>query len=76
MFWVHVIDKNFYFFLDLKKKQTYKTAIKTSTYFLAKYLNPILSLFTANDYTVKNFSDCAEDVISYDHNLSMASLNV
>ena len=43
---------------------------------LAKYLNPILSLLTTNEFTVKNTFDFAEEVVNYDHNLYMASLDV
>ena len=43
---------------------------------MAKYLNPILSPLTTNEFTVKNSFDFAEKVVNYDHNLSMASLDV
>ena len=43
---------------------------------LAKYLNPIWSLLTTNEFTVKNYFDFAEEVFNYDHNLYMASLDV
>ena len=51
-------------------------AIITPTYFLAKYLNPILSPLTTNVFTVKNSFDFAEEVVNHDHNLYMASLDV
>ena len=41
---------------------------------LAKYLNPILSPLTTNEFAVKNSFDFAEEVVNYDHNLYMASL--
>ena len=43
---------------------------------LAKYLNPILSPLTTIEFIVKNYFDFAEEVLNYDHNLYMASLNV
>ena len=52
------------------------SALTTPTYLLAKYLNPILSLLTTNEFTVKNTFDFAEEVVNYDHNLYMASLDV
>ena len=52
------------------------SAINTPTYSLAKYLNPILSPLTTNEFTVKNSFDFAEEVVNYDHNLYMASLYI
>ena len=52
------------------------SAANTPTYSLAKYLNPILSPLTANQFTVKNSSDFAEEVVNYDHNLYIASVDV
>ena len=52
------------------------SAINTPTYLLAKYLNPILSPLTTNEFTVKNSFDFAEEVVNYDHKLYMASLDV
>ena len=52
------------------------SAINTPPYWLAKYLNPILSPLTTNEFTVKNSFDFAEEVVNYDHNLYMASLDV
>ena len=43
---------------------------------LAKYLNPILSPITTTEFTVKNSFDFPKEVVNYDDNLSMASLNV
>ena len=52
------------------------SAINTPTYSLDKYLNPILSPLTTNEFTVKNSFDFAEEVVNYDHDLYMASLDV
>ena len=46
------------------------------TYLLDKYLNPILSPLTSNEYHVKSSFDFDEDVVNYDHNIYMASLTV
>ena len=43
---------------------------------LAKYLNPILSLLTTNEFTAKISFDFAEEVVNYHDNLYMASLGV
>ena len=51
-------------------------AVNTLTYSLAKFLNPILSPLTTNEFTVKNSFDFVEEVVNYDHNLYMASLDV
>ena len=48
----------------------------TPLYKLAKYLLPILSPLTVNDYTVKDSFTFAKEVINFDHNLFMASLDV
>ena len=50
------------------------SAINTPVYKLAKYLVPILSLLTVNDYTVKDSFTFAKEVINFDHNLFMACL--
>ena len=52
------------------------SAINTPTYLLAKYLNPILLSLTTNEFTVKNSFNFFEEVVNYDHNLYMASLDV
>ena len=52
------------------------SAINTPTYSLAKYLNPILPPLTINEFTVKKSFDFAEEVVSYDNKLYMASLDV
>ena len=51
-------------------------AIGTPVYILAKYLVPILSPLTVNDYTVKGSFTFAKEVINFDHNLFMPSLEV
>ena len=43
---------------------------------LAKYLNPILSPLTTNEFTAKISFDFAEEVVNYHHNVYMASLGV
>ena len=43
---------------------------------LAKYLNPILSPITTYEFTVKISFNFTEEVVNYDHNLYMASLDV
>ena len=50
----------------------YSNPVLSTIYFI----NPILSLLTTNKYTVKNSFDLAEEVVNYDHNLYIASLNV
>ena len=52
------------------------SAINVPTYLLAKHLNPILSPLTTDEFTLKNPFDFAEEVVNYDHNLHMASLDV
>ena len=49
------------------------SAINTPTYSLAKLLNPILSPLINNEFAVKSSFDFAEEVVNYNHNLSMAS---
>ena len=44
------------------KFQPILSAINTSTYLLAKYLNPILLPLTTNEFTVNNFN-FAEEVL-------------
>ena len=46
------------------------------TYSLTKYLNPILSLLTTNEFTMKIYFDFTEEVVNYYYNLYMASLDV
>ena len=52
------------------------STIGTPVYILAKYLVPILSPLTVNDYTVKGSFTFAKEVINFDHNLFMVSLDV
>ena len=51
-------------------------AINTPTYLSAKYLKSILPQITTNEFVVKSSFDFAENVVNYDHNLYMASLDV
>ena len=51
------------------------SAVNTPTYSLAKFLHPILSPLTTNEFTVKNSFDFPEEVVIYDHNLYMTSLD-
>ena len=50
--------------------------LNTPTYSLTKYLNPILSLLTTNEFTMKIYFDFTEEVVNYYYNLYMASLDV
>ena len=43
---------------------------------LAKYLNPILSSLTTNEFTAKISFDFVEEAVNYHHNVYMASLGV
>ena len=43
---------------------------------LAKYINPILSPLTDNEFTVKYSINFAEKGVNYDNNLYMACLDV
>ena len=52
------------------------SAINTPVYKFAKYFVPILSRLTVNDYTVKDSLTFAEEVINFDHNLFIDSLDV
>ena len=52
------------------------SAINTLVYKLPKYLVPILSPLTVNDYTVKDSFTFAKEVTNFDRNLFMASLDV
>ena len=52
------------------------SAINTQVYKLAKYLVPILSPLTVNDWTVKDSFTFAKNVANFDHNLFMASPDV
>ena len=52
------------------------SATNRLTYSLAKFLNPILSPLTTNEFTAKNSFDFAKEVVNYDHNLYIASLDV
>ena len=49
---------------------------KTPIYLSAKHLNPPLSPLNTNENIVTKSSDFAEEVVNYDINLSMSSLDV
>ena len=52
------------------------SAIGTPAYKLVKFLVSILSPLTGNDYTVKDSFSFAKEVVNFDHNLFMGSLDV
>ena len=52
------------------------STIGTPVYKLAKFLVPILSPLTVNDYTLKDSFSFAKEVVNFDHSLFMASLDV
>ena len=58
------------------KSKPILSAINTPTYSLAKFLNPILSPLTSNEFAVKSSFDFAEEVVKYNHNLYTASPDV
>ena len=61
---------------NIPQFQPILSAINTPVDKLAKYLVPILSPLTGNDYNVKDSFTFAKEVINFDHNLFMASLDV
>ena len=52
------------------------SAISTPTYRLSKYLVPLLTPITTNDYTVKDSFSFAKEVINFDSSLHMSSLDI
>ena len=50
--------------------------MNTPTYLWAKYLKPILSQITTNEFIVKSSFDFVENVVNYAHNLYVSSLDV
>ena len=52
------------------------SAIGTPVYKLAKFVVPIFSPLTVNDYVVKDSFSFAKELVNFDHNLFMASLDV
>ena len=52
------------------------SAIGTPSYKLAKFLVPILSSITSNEYTTKDSFSFAKEIVSQDSKLFMASLDV
>ena len=61
---------------NIPQFQPILSAINTTVYKLAKYLVPILPPLTVNDYTAKGSFTFAKEVINFDHNLFMVSLDV
>ena len=51
------------------------SAIKTSSYNIAKHLVPILQPITTNTFTIKNSFEFSKEVIEQDFGLFMASLD-
>ena len=54
---------------NIPKFRPILSAIGTPVYELAKFLVPILSPLTVNDYTVKYSFSFTEEVVNFDHNL-------
>ena len=52
------------------------SAIGTPTYKIAKFLVPILSCLTINDFTVKDSFSVAKEIVEQDSNFYMGSLDV
>ena len=52
------------------------SAIGTCSYKLAKFLVPVLSNITDNEYTIKDYFQFGKDVLQQDSNLYMGSLDV
>ena len=52
------------------------SAIGTPVYKLTKFLVPILSPLTVNNYTVKDSFSFPKKVVNFDHSLFMTSLDV
>ena len=52
------------------------SAIKMTTYNLAKFLVPLLESITTNMYTVKNSFEFAKEIADQDPGLFMASLDI
>ena len=52
------------------------SAIGTPTYKIAKFLVPILSCLTINDFTVKDSFSVAKEIVEQDSNFHMGSLDV
>ena len=50
--------------------------ISTPTYKLAKFFVPLLAPLTSNEYTIKDSFSFAEELLSFDSNLVMASFDV
>ena len=52
------------------------SAIWTPTYNLCKYLTPRFNTIINNEYTIKNSFSFANEIIDYDGNYKMSSLDV
>ena len=52
------------------------SAIRTPTYKIVKFLVPILSCLTINDFTVKDSFSVAKEIVEQDSNFYMGSLDV
>ena len=52
------------------------SAIGTPTYNLSKFLVPLLSPITSNEYSIKNSFTFAQEIVHQDPTLHMASLDV
>ena len=52
------------------------SAIGTPTYKLAKFLVPVLPDITQDEFTIKDFSTFADEILTQDSDLCMASLGV
>ena len=61
---------------NIPKFRPILSAIGTPVCQIAKFLVPILSPLTVNDYTVKDSFSFAKEVVNFDHSLFIASLDV
>ena len=61
---------------NIPKFQRILSTIGTPVYKLAKFLVPILSPLTGNNYTVKDSFYFVKEIVNFDRNLFMASLDV
>ena len=61
---------------NIPKFRLISLAVGTPVYKLAKFLIPILSPLTVNDYIAKDSFFFTKEVLNFDHNLFMAYLDV
>ena len=61
---------------NIRKFWPILSTINTSVHRLTKFLVPILSPLAVNNYTVKDSFSFAKEVISFDHNLFMVSIEL